>query len=283
MLKELVNEKNLLGRYVILILCLFVSAIVFNLLMLPTNLVTGGANGIAILLHNLFDFSPAIVILVVSLSLLILSFIFLGTEKTIGSIVATIVYPIFVDITAPLVVRYHVDVNEILLLSVIIGILSGITNGFVYRVGFSNGGLNILNQILYRYFHISYGKSSFVINGIIVFLGGVYFGFNMVMYAIIVLYINSIIMDRVILGISKNKAFYIFTNEEEKIKKFIFEELHHSATIFDVKGGFLEKKRRVLLTVVPTSEYFVVTEALKMIDENVFFIASDAYEMQGGL
>ena len=203
MLKELVNEKNLLGRYVILILCLFVSAIVFNLLMLPTNLVTGGANGIAILLHNLFDFSPAIVILVVSLSLLILSFIFLGTEKTIGSIVATIVYPIFVDITAPLVVRYHVDVNEILLLSVIIGILSGITNGFVYRVGFSNGGLNILNQILYRYFHISYGKSSFVINGIIVFLGGVYFGFNMVMYAIIVLYINSVIMDRVILGISK--------------------------------------------------------------------------------
>ena len=283
MLKEFVSEKSLLGRYVILILCLFVSAIVFNLFLLPTNLVTGGANGVAILLHNFFDFRPSLVILILSLVMLVLSFLLLGKEKTIGSIVATIIYPIFVDITAPLVVRYHVDTNEMLLLSIIIGVLSGITNGFVYRVGFSNGGLNILNQIFYKYFHISYGKSSFVINGIIVFLGGIYFGFNMVMYAIIVLYINSIIVDRVILGVSKNKAFYIFTDEEEKVKRFLIEELHHTATFFDVKGGFLEKKRKVLLTVVPTSEYFMLSEALKSIDENVFFIASDAYEMQGGL
>ena len=102
------------------------------------------------------------------------------------------------------------------------------------------------------------------------------------MYAIIILYINSIVIDKVMLGISKKKALYIFTDEEEKMKKFILEELHHSATIFDVKGGFLEKKRHVLLTVVPTSEYFIVTEGLRLIDENVFFIASDAYETQGG-
>ena len=281
-LKEILDEKTLVGRYIILILCLFVSSIVFNVFLLPTKLVTGGINGVAILLHNFFDFTPSIVIFVISLAMLVLSFFFLGKEKTIGSIVATIVYPLFVSLTEPLVVRFHVDINEMFLLTLLIGILSGITNGLVYRVGFSNGGLNILNQILYKYCHVSYGKSSLIINGLIVFLGGIYFGANMVMYAIIVIYINSIIMDKVLLGISKHKAFYIITNKEDEIKKFIIENLHHSATIFDVKGGFLEKKNHVLLTVVPNNEYFIVTEGIKLIDENVFFMASDAYEVQGG-
>ena len=280
--KEMLNEKTIIGRYFILILCLFASAILFNLFLLPTKLVAGGMNGVAVLLYHFFNFTPSTVIFVGSLLMLILSFFFLGTEKTIGSIVATIIYPIFVSLTAPLMVRFHIDTNEMLLLAILIGIISGITNGLVYRIGFSNGGINILNQILYKYFHISYSKSSFFINGIIVFIGGIYFGFNMVMYAIIILYINSIVIDKVMLGISKKKALYIFTDEEEKMKKFILEELHHSATIFDVKGGFLEKKRHVLLTVVPTSEYFIVTEGLRLIDENVFFIASDAYETQGG-
>ncbi len=281
-LKEMFEEKNLVGRYFILIVCLFASAIIFNIFLLPTNLVTGGINGVAVLFHHLFDFEPSMVIFVISLGMLILSVLFLGKEKTIGSVVATIVYPIFVSITAPIVVRFHVDTNELLLLSLIIGVLSGITNGLVYRVGFSNGGLNILNQILYQYFHISYSKSSFFINGIIVLLGGIYIGFNLVLYAIIVLYINSFVMDRVMLGISKNKAFYIVTQEDEKIKQFIIEELHHSATIFDVKGGFLEKKKRVVLTVVPTREYYKVQEAIKLLDKNAFFVASDAYQTEGG-
>lgn len=281
-LKELVSEKNLIGRYFILILCLFVSAAVFNIFLLPTNIVTGGTNGIAIILHNLFEFNPSTVIMIASLLMLMLSFIFLGVEKTIGSIAATIIYPIFVSLTAPLVVRFHVDSNELLLLSLLIGCISGVTNGLTYRVGFSSGGLSILNQILYKYFHISYSKSSFVVNGTIVFLGGIYFGFNMVMYAIIILYINSLVMDKVMLGVSKNKAFYIITKEDEKIKKFIIEELHHSVTVFDVKGGFLEKKRHVLLTVVPTREYFMVTEGIKLIDKDVFFVASDAYQTEGG-
>ncbi len=279
---EIINEKNLVGRYFILLLCLFLSAILFNIFLLPTNLVIGGVNGVAVLLHHLFDFDPSLVILLISISMLIFSFFFLGLEKTMGSLVATIVYPFFVSITAPIVVRFHVDSNELLLLSLIIGVISGITNGLVYRVGFSNGGLNIINQILYKYFHISYSKSSFVINGLIVFLGGIYIGFNMVLYAILILYINSLIMDRVMLGISRNKAFYIVTQEDEKIKNFIIEELHHSATVFDVKGGFLEKRKRVILAVVPTQEYFTLKEAIKMLDPAAFFVASDAYQTEGG-
>ena len=72
------------------------------------------------------------------------------------------------------------------------------------------------------------------------------------------------------------------TTEDKKVQKYLIEVMNHSVTIFDVKGGFLSKKRRVLLAVVPTREYFQVTEGIKEIDPNAFFVATDAYEVKGG-
>ena len=92
----------------------------------------------------------------------------------------------------------------------------------------------------------------------------------------------GIILNKVLLGISNNKAFYIITTEDKKIKEYIINELKHSVTVFDVKGGFLEKKRNVLLTVIPSREYFKVTEGIKLIDKDAFFVATDAYEVVGG-
>ena len=50
----------------------------------------------------------------------------------------------------------------------------------------------------------------------------------MVMYALIILYINSFILDRVMLGVSKNKAFYIITKEDEVVRKYIIDNLKHN-------------------------------------------------------
>lgn len=106
--------------------------------------------------------------------------------------------------------------------------------------------------------------------------------FTMIMYALIILYINSFMIDKVILGTSKNKAFYIITEDLGNVEKYIIDYLGHSVTIFNVRGGFLRKKRNVLLTVIPSKEYFVMTEGIKEIDPNAFFLACDAYQVEGG-
>ena len=108
-----------------------------------------------------------------------------------------------------------------------------------------------------------------------------FFGTTNAMYAIILLYINNIVLDKVLLGISKNKAFYIITSEEAEIKNYIIKHLNHSVTIFDVKGGFLEKKRKVLLVVIPSKEYYKLTEGIKLLDKEAFFVVTDAYEVSG--
>lgn len=279
---EKIKKKKLVSRYLILIISLFISACYFNLLQLPSQIVTGGSTGVAIILNSYFGLEPSSIIFIISLVLLIVGFIFLGIEKTSGAVVSTIVYPTFVKLTANISTYITVDLSDKILIALFLGLLSGITTGMVYKVGFSNGGFSIISEIISKYKKISISNVSFIINLIIVIAGGASFGWTMVMYAIIVLYIYSIVLDRVLIGVSRNKALYIITSEEDTIRDYIMNSLKHGVTIFDVKGGFLEKKRKVLMTVIPNKEYFRLKEGIKEIDKDAFFIVTDAYQVYGG-
>lgn len=279
---ETVKSKKLVRRYFLLIVSLFISACYFNLLQLPSQIVTGGSSGVSIILSSYFELEPSKVIFAISMVLLLVGFIFLGAEKSSGAVVSTIVYPFFVDLTSNIGNYISVDLSDKILISIFLGILSGITTGMVYKVGFSNGGFSIISEILSKYKKISISSISFIINLIIVLVGGASFGWTMVMYAIIVLYIYSIVLDRVLIGVSKNKAMYIITSEEEKLKDYIMNSLKHGVTIFNVKGGFKEKQRKVIMTVIPNREYFRLKEGIKEIDEKAFFIVTDSYQVYGG-
>jgi uncharacterized membrane-anchored protein YitT (DUF2179 family) len=277
-----VEHKNRLGRFVLMLISVILSALVYNLLILPINLDSGGVSGIAVITKYVYGFNPAIIIFIISMFCVLLSFMYLDLETTIGTAIASALYPIFIELTSPLINYVNIDVRDIFILVIYAGVIGGIANGLMYRSGYSNGGIPVISQILYKYHKISIAKSNLIINTIIVILGGFFFGWTMVMYAIILLYINSIIIDKVLLGISSNKAFYIVTTEDEAIKDYVIDELHHSVTTFDVKGAFLEKKRKVLLIVVPSSEYFKVTEGIKELDKDAFFVVTDSYQVEGG-
>lgn len=279
---ESIHKKKLIRRYLLLIVSLFISACYFNLLQFPSQIVTGGTTGISIILNSYFDIEPSKLIFIISTILLFIGFFFLGIEKASGALVSTIVYPIFVDLTANIGNYLTVDLSDKILISLFLGVLAGITTGMVYKAGFSNGGLSIISEIISKYKKISISNISFAINLIIVIAGGASFGWTMVMYAVIVLYIYSIVLDRVLIGVSKNKALYIITSKEDELCDYIMNDLKHGVTIFDVKGAFLEKKRKVLMTVIPNREYFKLKEGIKEIDENAFFIVTDSYQVYGG-
>lgn len=276
-----IKKKHLLPRLGILCIALFISALSFNLLQLPINLVTGGTSGVSIITKHIFGIKPSYMLFGLYITFLVLSVIFLGFEQSSGAIMATFLYPFFVDITSKVPEFIKIDSSDILLLSIFIGVISGITNGLTFKVGFSNGGFNVISQILYQKKKISVSTTSFLINLTIVVAGGYFFGWTMVMYAVIVLYINSLVVDRVLIGISKNKSIYIITPNEEEVRNYIINDLNHGITTFDVKGGYNNEKRKVLMTVVPNSEYFKVTEGVKTIDSNAFFIVTDSYQVFG--
>ena len=277
-----IRKKNFGYKSIIMLVSLLLNALVYNLFLLPINLVSGGTNGIATITNYVYGIDPALMLLFLSIACVILSLMYLGIERTMGSIVASFAYPILVALTRPITSIIIIDYTDIFIIVIFVGVLSGLANGLMYKTGYSNGGLPIISQILEKYFKIPIAKSSLIINLIIVFVGSIFFGWTKAIYAIILLYINSIMIDKVLLGVSNNKAFYIITSEDQQNKDYIIKTLGHSVTVFDVKGGFLEKKRKMLLTVIPTREYYRVTEGIKMLDDKVFFMATDSYEVVGG-
>ena len=275
------NTKTKIYRILLVTAGLFLSSMVYNIILLPLKIVIGGVGSLATITNYLYSINPAIMIFILSLATLILSYMYLGKEKTVGSIYGCIISPIFVQLTSPLRNIVILDTSDVLLLVLFGAIIGGIAGGLVYKSGYSSGGYSTIIQILFYKLKIPRAKSNLVLSGVTILLGSYFFGLTNALYAIIYIYIESLVMDRVLLGISQNKAFYIITEKEKEVKEYIIEELKHTVTTFDVKGGFLEDKRRVMLTVIPSREYYRLTEGIKHIDKDAFFVVTDSYQVEG--
>lgn len=279
---EKINEKSRTKRLVSFIIGSLILAISYNLFLAPNNLVAGGVSGVAIILKGLFNFDDFIVIFTLNVFLLILSYFLLGKEKTRGSVLGSLVFPLCIKLTSGIGNIIDIDTSQIFISAVFGGILYGLGLGMLFKAGFTSGGTDILNQIFNKYLKMSIGKSMLCTDGLITLSSAFVFGTNKLMYAIVVLYIISIMSDRVILGISDSKAFYIITDEEEAIKEYIIKHLNHGATIFNAKGGYAKEKQHVIMCVLPTKDYYRLKEGILEIDKEAFFIVTDAYEVFGG-
>ncbi len=285
----LIEKKGLVRRYSLLVIGCFIYALAFNAFFLAEEIVNGGVSGIAIILNNLFDLTPSVVILSLSLILLIVSYFALGWEKTKGSIIGSILFPLMVELTSGLPELLQLNIENTLMCAIFGGIIAGVGSGAIFKTGFTTGGTDIINQIISKYAKVSIGKAMLMSDGLIVlsagfFLGGpgVVFAWEKVMYAIIVLYLLSFMADQVILGISQSKCFYIVTTHETAVKKFVMNSLNHGVTVLDGRGGFTGDHRKVIMCIIPTKEYFLLKEGINSIDPEAFFLVTDAYEVYGG-
>ncbi len=279
-INESINKRKKIKRYIAFIFGLFVLAASYNLLILPNNLVTGGVSGIAVLIKKFID--PALFIALSNILLLILSLIFLGRKKTAGSILGIILFPIFVKLTESIGTLIVLENQDVLLYVIVAAFLMGTSCGIIIKNGFSTGGSDIVAQIFSKTIKISIGKGTIIFDSLVILAGGFVLGPFNIMYALVYLYIYSIMVDKVILGIAENKAFYIITEKDQEIKEYILDNLNHGVTILKAKGAYRGGSENVLLCVVPSKDYFRLKEGIKNIDEKAFFVATDAYEVKGG-
>ncbi len=269
-------------RFIQMVFGIFLACLGFNLFLLPNNIVFGGVSGLSIIAVKYFNISSSMFVLLADIVLLVVSFIFLGKEKTVHSICGSILFPIILYLTRNISSIISLDSNDLLLSSVMGGVLYGVGVGLAFKAGYSTGGTDIIKQLLNKYFNVSMGNATLIADGVIVLGGAFVFGWTKFMYAMIIVYLISVLTDKVLLGISDKKAFYIITEKQEEISSFIINELHHSVTILDAKGGYSNTKNPVLFTVIPTKEYFKFKQGINHIDKKAFWTVIDAYEVLGG-
>ena len=272
--------KEEIKRYLTLIVGLFLYAFAYNLFLKTNNLVTGDVDGIATIFKSTIN--PNLLIAILCILLLIISFPLLGVKTSMGSVIGTILFPIFVILTSNVADIIKIDSSDLLLIAIVAGVIRGIGYGLTFKMGFTTGGTDILNQIVAKYFKMSVGNAMIIVDGSIVVIGGFVYGWTNMLYALIVLYILSVITDKIMLGISKSKAFYIITSEDDKVKDYIMNTLNHGVTIFPDKGGYTKEREKMLMCVIPTREYYKLKEGISKIDGEAFFVITDAYEVRGG-
>ena len=276
-----IYRKDRITRYAMFIVGVFLVATAFNLFILPNDIVYG-VGGIGVMLFRTYNIDPSLTILIGSIILLIMSWILLGKEHTTHSIIGSIMYPAFVKLTEWIVGVIDLGNTETIVVVLSGAVISGFGLGLIFKSGFTTGGTDILNQIVAKYFKMSIGNSMFFTDGLIIVCSFFVFGFQKFIYSIISMYIISVMTDKVILGISQSKAFYIITENETDVKRFITQRLSHGITVLEGRGGYTGNHQKIIMCIIPTKEYFVVKEGIHEIDPRAFFIVTDAYEVSGG-
>ena len=272
------DKKDIVKRYFMLILGCFIIAFSFNVFFDQYGIVCFGVSGLSLVFKE-FGIPTYIFILVANIILLFISYIFLGKKKTKHALVGSITFPILVYLTSYLVPYIKFDDVEILVIAIFGGVLSGIGYGIIFKTNFNTGGTDIITEIVSKYTRISLGKATWISDGLVVLSGLLVFSWEIVLYGFLVLYIISFMTDRVVLGISQSKAFYIVTTKEDEVREFLLSITDGGVTIINARGGYTNDKQSLLLGVVPTRQYFIVKEGLREIDKNIFFLACDAYEV----
>ena len=262
-------------------LALLLIAITYNLFICSINLVAGGSGGVGVLFNYLFGTDPSLVVFIISFLMFVLAFIFLDADQVVSTFFVALVYPLMVKATSGLGYIFLIDTSHVLIIVLFGAILTGFGQGVIFRLGLNFGSFSIVAKIFYKYFKISVTLVNALINASVVLIGGFFLGIDMVLYAIVFIVVSRYVSEKVILGISTNKTFKIISNQYLKIEKFIEESLKHDVTIYDTYGAFNGKDKKLLMTVIPSSDFVILKDFVKSVDKNAFVFVTDTYEAKG--
>ncbi len=277
------RSKDFIARYFMLLVSAFIIAINYNVFLLHNDIVAGGLSGIAIVLKNQIE--PSTLIFSGNIVLLTLAFFLLGKKYIKDAVIGALLVPLIIRFTSPLVpyILEYVHFDNIIITLLISGILDGLGYGLLYKYGFSSGGSDIVNAILAKYLKVPTGRANLLTNSLIIGIAAIKLGLTKMIYGIIIIYIGSLLIDRIMIGISDSKLFFVHTNNIDKVKDFIITELNCGVTLLDAKGGYLKDKKEIIMCVVPNKDYIFFKEVLLQVDPSVFFVISDCYEVSGGV
>lgn len=275
-----IHKRNIVKRYIMLLFGCLILAFTFNLFFLRYNIVCFGISGISIVVSK-YGVNPSLFIMIANIILLIISYFFLGINDTKNQIIGSLLYPLFVSLTELVTNMIDLGKLEMIVIAVIGGVLAGIGSGLIYKSGFGTGGTDIIGNMIVKYVKISMGNAMMFIDFSIIVLGKLVFSWETVMYAVVVAYLLSVFTDKVLLGISDSKAFYIVVpkSKDDLVRDFLISLNGVGSTIIDAHGGYSNDKETLILAVVPTKMYFLVKEGLSEIDKNIFYLVCDSYEV----
>jgi len=254
-----------------------ITAIAFNIFMLPNKIASGGVSGLSVLAQSWLGAEPAFTQWALNIPLFILGVLILGKQYGVRSLLGSFVLPLFIYITRD----FPVPTSNPLLASIYSGIGVGLGLGLVFRGRGSTGGLTILAQIIQKVSGLSFSMSVVLLDGTVITLAAFVLGMEQALYALIGLFVTGRVINALEVGFSNSKVAYIISEQTEGISQAILNDLDRGLTKLNAQGGYTGDHRTVLMVVVGQNEITRLKAIVRSVDPGAFVIITEAHEVLG--
>ena len=258
--------------------CLIAAASI-NIFVVPSNLLTGGVTGIAIIFYFLAGLPIGAQTLAYNVPLLIASYKLLGKKYTIDVVIGTLMFSLALDATKFLAA--YTPTEDLMLAAIYGGIFNGIGYGIVFRMNGSTGGFDILGAIFKKYYSMDIGSVIFGFNCVIVAIAGGLFSISSAMFTLICMYITSQMTNKVIDGINQRKAILIISDKAKDIADGIITDIGRGVTFLNGEGAYTGVQRKIVMVVVGMTQIAKIKIIVNTVDRNAFMLILSASEVMG--
>ena len=274
------NTKETILKYGLIVIGSALYAVGFQFFLYPNSIIVGGVSGIAMIINLLSGLPVGIMTIVLNIPLFIIAWKHFGLNFIVSSAVGMVLSSVFVDILA---LSEFTPTGDMLLACLIGGAVKGVGLGMVYYAGATTGGTDIIAKFLrLRFPYINFGTIVLVTDFVIVLAFAAIFNkLEAAMYAVIAMFVVSKAVDLVLYGIDNSNVCYIISEKSEQLIEGITDKLHRGVTILDGEGAYSHKNKQVLLCVVKRTQISEIRKMIRNIDENAFFIVTDAKNVFG--
>jgi uncharacterized membrane-anchored protein YitT (DUF2179 family) len=275
----------------------------------PYHLAPGGVYGLANVFNALWGWKISLAGICMDIPLLIIGTIILGPKFGVKTIISVILIPVFtylLEITwgyDPVIYDYSrgffeanpdVDfyinesgylkgfVPDFFLNTVVAGLIYGLAIGVIFRSGATSGGSDIISMIIHKYTKISLGTLVLIVDSLISLTTLIAFDdFRLPIYSIILIFIESKIIDLVVEGVKSYKTAFIVTDKIDEVRDFIIKDLDRSGTVFAGSGLYQGAERKMIYVTLNRSDLVKLKANLRFLDPNAFVNVIESSEIMG--
>ncbi|MDY6016467.1 MAG: YitT family protein [Oscillospiraceae bacterium] len=255
-------------------------AIGVNSFSIPNSIAQSGVTGIAVILNHLFNLPVGTVNLVLNIPLLILMWIFLGKRLVARTLWVTVVLSAALDVFSIFMPAYT---GDRILAALFCGLLQGAGLGLIMITGATSGGTDIVARLVHKKFpHITVGTVVLIADAMVVGSGMLVFkSIESGLYAIILIFVSTKVIDAMIYGTGNGKMLMIVTDKADEVSKGIVGSSRRGVSIIPAIGAYTGQEKSILLCVARKAEISGILKTVKSIDSETFIIVSEANEILG--
>ena len=271
--------KRRILDYLMITVASFLYAVAVSLFLDPNSLAPGGVTGIAIILNRLSGLETGTWVLIINIPIIILGMWKFGLHFILSTLYCTAATSFFINLLATL----GVATEDRFLAALVGGALMAVGIGLVFKAGATTGGTDIIVKLLrLRFPHLKTGSLFLITDATIVTASAFVFkDLDVALYAGLVVFVNSVLLDVVLYGRDGAKLIFIISDAHASITKRLLEELDIGVTYISGTGAYSGKEKSVIMCVMKKQISAQVEVIVREEDPDAFMIVTSATEIFG--